>query len=256
MKRKLIMQIVGIFIIVNLCGCTITPRVIDNSKKSVVLSDSGTSTLFEEEKIIDSTVDATEEVNTATVAESDWKEAYTLQVYELSDNEESGIAAGYLVDVDKDGIPELIAYTLFEGDMYTYSDGEIVPLGYSSAYVTEHYYQQGEQLIAVSYGMDVLSGVSISIAQKSDTELIEKTYFFNWNSEMDPIVSVAKSYYEEPIPEDYRAICNELAEQGVHVTYEYYEDENCLIYDVTIDNSQSPEYWGDLDTIIAGIREW
>lgn len=50
----------------------------------------------------------------------EWKVAYILQVNEIDTTSELGLLAGYLVDVGLDGVPELIAYSSGDSDMYTY----------------------------------------------------------------------------------------------------------------------------------------
>lgn len=50
----------------------------------------------------------------------EWKAAYILQVNEIDTTSELGLLAGYLVDVGLDGVPELIAYSSGDSDMYTY----------------------------------------------------------------------------------------------------------------------------------------
>ncbi len=72
------------------------------------------------------------------------------------------------MDVDLDGVPELIAYSSDDGDMYTYANGQLVALGYSAAYVIERYYQRGNLLIAESHGYDVLTGMEITVAKKEN----------------------------------------------------------------------------------------
>ncbi|CCY58566.1 unknown [Clostridium sp. CAG:632] len=50
----------------------------------------------------------------------EWKAAYILQVNEIDTTSELGLLAGYLVDVGLDSVPELIAYSSSDSDMYTY----------------------------------------------------------------------------------------------------------------------------------------
>ena len=250
MRKKIISYIACAILGLNICGCTNTVSVDEFQKKVIQsMTEESDSEIREEEE-------KTEVSEERTVDTQEWKEAYILQANEIDTTSESGLLAGYLVDVDLDGIPELIAYSSDDGDMYTYENGQLVALGYSAAYVTERYYQQGNVLIAESHGLDILTGMVITLAKKENDTLLEAIYRFYWDEEMNPIVGVCNDENEEAIMIDYQEAISEMEACGIHIAYEYNEIEHCLEYSTVIDDSSELVYLDDLEAVIDGIRNW
>lgn len=183
-----------------------------------------------------------------------WKEAYIAKLQELN-SLDFGLLGAVLVDVDRDGIPELIAYTLNEGDLYTYADGQLIAMEYPAAHVGERFYQSSEYLIAVSYGLDCMSGASVTITRKQGNILGCDEYWLHWDENMNPFVNIFRSAGSET-PE-YTSACQFLEQEGIHVTYENCMDGDVpfLEYDISVDGQEVPCYY-DLDSIIAAIRAW
>lgn len=216
------------------------------------------TTSSEADKTTEQISETTEEVEATTAAPEEipaWKEAYIAKAREL-DTSDSQLIEALLLDLDQDGMPELIASQIVSGgDVYTYADGQVIGLQYPDAGDgAKQYYQQGNKLISVSIGGDSMSGQSIMIGEKRGNIMGWTGYSFSWDENMNPFVNVFQS--AGSYTPTYEEACASLAELGVHISYSPETDyEPYLLYTVVVD-SPTLNPWNNMEETEAGIRAW
>lgn len=117
---------------------------------------------------------ATEET---AVSEDEWKTAYQTVVNDYMYEGEWPSAFSILVDIEKDGVPELIVHNFDGGYIYTYENGQVVNLGFE-VYAMQRYYYKDNMLVACGYGMWAGDGVTVSFLKKEGTQLLAEEYKF------------------------------------------------------------------------------
>lgn len=190
----------------------------------------------------------------AAQLKAEWKQAYQNQINEMLETGYSDTVHMLLFDMDQDGIPEMLAATLDESDIYTYADGQLTALGYQYGYIPSHFYYQKGLLISTDYGYDVSSGLFLNITKKEGNQLINVTsYGFHWDESLNPEVIDYRKLNEE-VMVNYETVIEELQNMGVYVTYEMYSDGGMsgLMYSVECYPGMK-ELEPDMDA--AGIEE-
>lgn len=265
MKKEIIRILLCITISVALSGCygsnelkqyideTLLTLVDGESGKTeVVMTETGdvesedtTALITEEDAGTRNTTAATteEEISTENIQrleeeaeqlKSEWKQAYQNRISELLATEYADTIYALLLDMDQDGIPELLTGSMDESDIYTYAEGQLIALGYQYGYIPADFYYQEGMLISTDCGYDVLSGLFLNVTRKEGGQLVHvASYGFRWDENMNPQVtdyldseSGAMVSYEEAI--------EDLKSMGIYVAYEPNSNDNmsCLLYSV------------------------
>ncbi len=204
-----------------------------------------------EETTVGTTTVATEAATEAALPA--WKEAYIQLVQDRAANVES-VSAG-VVDIDLDGMPELLIYTPNDSGVYCYGpeNDSLLCLPESELDAGRQYYQYGDYLIGVNKNY-VGGQTAVLIAQKSNRGTwLHSDFVFGEGNQMEPVVGVLQSAGSyEPSFEEAQAM---LAEFGVSITYYYDGANNCLVYEVTV-NAQEIPMWNSEGAIVEGIRSY
>lgn len=137
------------------------------------VSESETEEILTEEQVIHEE-QTTEEIK---VPDYEWKTAYQTLVNDYITNDEWAFAFSILVDMEKDGVPELIVRNFDGGYIYTYENGQVVNLGFE-VYAMQRYYYKDNMLVACGYGMWAGDGVIVSFLKKEGTQLLAEEYKF------------------------------------------------------------------------------
>lgn len=213
------------------------------TEEDIEIGDATEDITGEDTETGDTTTAATEEeVSTENIQnpeeteqlKEEWKQAYQNRINELLATEYADTVYALLLDVDMDGVPELLAGSMDESDIYTYADGQMIALGYSYGYIpTDFYYQKG-MLISTDYGYDVLSGLFLNVTRKEGEQLVNvASYGFQWDENMNPqVMDYLNSEFGTMVP--YETVMEELQGMGIYVTYETNLSESmpCLLYSV------------------------
>lgn len=198
-----------------------------------------------EEMVTEDTTAATteEEISTEIIQKSaeemeqlkaEWKQTYQNRMNELLATEYADTVHALLLDLDQDGIPELLAGSMDESDIYTYADGKLIALGYQHGYISSDFYYQNGMLISTDYGYDVLSGLFLNVTRKEGEQLIDVvSYGFQWDESMNPLVTDYLNS-ESDVTVSYENVIKELQEMGIYITYEINSSEStsCLLYSI------------------------
>lgn len=227
----------------------------DTEVEEVVTEDT-TTAITEEEIRTENIQQSAEELEQL---KAEWKQAYQNRISELLATEYSDTVYALLLDMDQDGIPELLAGSMDESDIYTYADGQLIGLGYQHGYIpTDFYYQEGI-LISTDYGYDVLSGLFLNVTRKEGEQLVDvASYGFQWDENMNPQVTDYLNS-ESGVVVSYDNVIKELQGMGIYITYETNSNDNisCLLYSVECHpgiKELEPDYGAD--RIEERIRLW
>lgn len=202
----------------------------DTEAKEMVPEDT-TSAATEEEtstEILQESVEEMEQLKT------EWKQAYQNRINELLATEYADTVHALLLDLDQDGIPELLAGSVDESDVYTYADGNLTALGYQHGYISCDFYYQNGMLISTDYGYDVLSGLFLNVTRKEGEQLIDvASYGFQWDENGNPLVTDYLNS-ESGVTVSYESVIEELQGMGIYITYEINSSEStpCLLYSI------------------------
>lgn len=202
----------------------------DTEAEEVVTED--TTTAIAEEEI--STENIQQSAEELEQLKAEWKQAYQNRISELLATEYSDTVYALLLDIDQDGIPELLAGSMDESDIYTYADGKLIALGYQHGYISCDFYYQNGMLISTDYGYDVLSGLFLNVTRKEGEQLVDvASYGFQWDENMNPQVTDYLNA-ESDVTVSYENVIEELQGMGIYITYELNSSEStsCLLYSI------------------------
>lgn len=157
---------------------------------------------------------ATEET---AVSEDEWKTAYQTVVNDYMYEGEWPSVFSILVDMEKDGVPELIIHNFDGGYIYTYDNGQVVNMGFE-VYAMQRYYYKDDILVVCGYGMGAGDGVTVSFLKKEGTQILAESYKFYGSPDEGLVVGYTDAD-GNVTSLDYDTAKAEVETRGMQVTY-------------------------------------
>lgn len=181
-----------------------------------------------------------------------WKASYQNIVDNYYYASEWPLTFSMLVDMEEDGVPELIIRNFDGGDIYTYENGQAVNMGFE-VYSMQNYYYIDHTLVVCGYGMGAGDGVNVSFLKKENGQLRKEKYAFYGESAQAITVEYTDadgnvSYL------DYETAKTAVEAKGMQVTYTVPEYE--VVFLVVPYGSYVELDWYDWAEGNEGITRW
>lgn len=181
-----------------------------------------------------------------------WKASYQNIVDNYYYASEWPLTFSMLVDIEEDGVPELIIRNFDGGYIYTYENGQAVNMGFE-VYSMQNYYYIDHTLVVCGYGMGAGDGVNVSFLKKENGQLREEKYAFY--GESDQAITVEYTDADGNVSYlDYETAKTEVEAKGMQVTYTVPEYE--VVFLVVPYGSYVELDWYDWSEGNEGITRW
>lgn len=181
-----------------------------------------------------------------------WKTAYQNIVDNYCYASEWPSTFSMLVDMEEDGVPELIIQNFDSGEIYTYENGQAVGMNFE-VYSTQKYYYIDHTLVVCGYGMWAGDGVKVSFLKKENGQLRKEEYDFY--GEPDQAITVEYTDAGGNVSYlDYETAKATVEAKGMQVTYtvaEYEVDFLVVPYGSYVELD-----WYDWSEGSEGITRW